>query len=185
MDSSTEKKLPSSTLKVVVIAAVIIIALLIAVIVLLMRPQPTADIDDGGTPKIGYANDATVVMDEDSLQAAVDEAVENAKNGRIALRYQNDAFSEDGKTFSCYIANDKANLYDMFIGLYSDVELTDQLYLSGLVRPGSGFEQLTLDKALPVGDTTVYVALSQVDTDENGQQVITGQVVHTIEFHVG
>jgi len=186
MDSSPQtKKLPSSTLKVIVIAAVIIIALLVAVIVLLMRPEPTTDITDGSIPKIGYANDATVVMDENSLQAAVDEAVENAKNGRIALRYQNDAFSEDGKTFSCYIANDKANLYDMFIALYSDAALTDQLYLSGLVRPGSGFEELTLDKALPAGDNTVYVALSQVDTDENGQQVITGQVVHTIEFHVG
>ena len=72
----------------------------------------------------------------------------------------------------------------MFIGIYSDASLGDQLYLSGLVPPGSGFEEITLDKALPSGDNTVYVALTQVEEDENGQQVISGQVVHTIEFHV-
>lgn len=186
MDSSPQtNKMTSSTLKVVVIAAVIIIALLVAVIVLLMRPQPTADIMDGGIPKVGYANNATVVMDEDSLQAAVDEAVENAKNGKISLLYQNDAFSSDGKTFSCFIANNQLNLYDMFIGLYADEDFSDQLYLSGLVPPGSGFEELTLDHALPAGDNTVYVVLNQVKTDENGQQAITGQVVHTMKFHVG
>lgn len=186
MDPSAEtKKFPVSTQKVVIIAAVIIIALLIAVVALLMRPQATADIEDMGIPKVGYANNATVILDEDSLQAAVDEAVENAKNGRISLLYQNDAFSSDGKTFSCYIANNKLNLYDMFIGLYADSDLTDQLYLSGLVRPGSGFDQLTLDHALPAGENTVYVVLNQVKTDEDGQQTITGQVVHTMKFHVG
>lgn len=185
MDSFPEtKKLPSSTLKVVIIAAVIIIALLVAVILLLMRLQPTADVADGGIPKVGYANNATVVTDQDSLQAAVDEAVENAKNGRISLLYRNEAFSGDGKTFSCFIANNQLNLYDMFIGLYADEDMTDQLYLSGLVPPGSGFEELTLEHALPAGENTVYVVLNQVKTEENGQQTITGQVVHTMKFHV-
>ena len=185
MEPSPEtKKLPSSTLKVIVIAAVIIIALLIAVIALLMRPKSTVDIMDDGIPKVGYANNTIVVTDEGSLQAAVDEAVENAKNGRISLLYQNDAYSSDGKTFSCYIANNKLNLYDMFIGLYADADFTDQLYLSGLVPPGNGFDELVLDHALPAGDNTVYVVLNQVKTDEDGQQTITGQVVHTMKFHV-
>ena len=50
--------------------------------------------------------------------------------------------------------------------------------------PGSGFESITLDRALEAGDHTVNVVVTQVDTDENGAQVIKNQVAHTMEFHV-
>ncbi len=179
-----EKAQSKSNQKWIIILLLLLVILMGVVLAVVLLRGGTQDISDNGTPMIGYATEATVLLDEDALQAAVDEAIANAKNGRVALRYQNDAFSEDGKTFSCYIANDTANLYDMFIAIYSDPALTDQLYLSGLVPPGSGFEEITLDKALSSGDTTVYVALTQVEEDENGQQVISGQVVHTIEFHV-
>ena len=65
------------------------------------------------------------------------------------------------------------------------LELTDQIFLSGLVPPGSGFERITLNRPLDEGDHTVYVSLTQVDIDENGQQVIKNQVMHTMDFHVG
>lgn len=181
MDSSSRMgKKSSSSQKVIIVAAVIIVLLLVAVIVLLVcRPS-----DDGG-PSIGYATDAKVMLDQDSLQAAVDEALENAKNGMVALEYQNDAYSSDGKTFSCYITNAASNLYDMFLTIYADEALTDQLFLSELVPPGSGFEEITLDHALERGDHTVYVAVTQVETDEEtGEQVMRNQVVHSIVFHV-
>ena len=66
----------------------------------------------------------------------------------------------------------------------SDTAMTDQVYLSGLVPPGSGFEEITLDRALDSGDHTMIVVLTQVDTDENGTQVLKNQVSHTVEFHV-
>lgn len=180
MESSVETKNNGSSKKVIVIAAVIIAILLILVVALLMR-KPS---EEENGPKIGYATGAEVMLDEDSLQAAIDEAVENAKNGMVALSYQNNAYSKDGKTFSCYIANDPANLYDMFLTIYADDALTDQVFLSGLVPPGSGFEEITLDHSLETGDHTVYVAVTQVDTDENGEQIMVNQVIHTIEFHV-
>lgn len=182
MDSSsrTEKK-SSSSQKVIIAVAIVIVLLLLAVIVLLLR-RPG---DGGSGPTIGYATDAKVMLDQDSLQAAVDEALENAENGRVALEYQNDAYSSDGKTFSCYIANAAANLYDMFLTIYADESLTDQVFLSELVPPGSGFEEITLDRALDRGDHTVYVAVTQVETDEEtGEQVMRNQVIHSIEFHV-
>ena len=40
-------------------------------------------------------------------------------------------------------------------------------------------------RPLDEGDHTVYVSLTQVDIDENGQQVIKNQVMHTMDFHVG
>jgi hypothetical protein len=119
------------------------------------------------------------------LQAAMDRAMENAKNGNISLLYKNNAYSSDGSTFSCYIVNSGANAYDMFITIYADLEMTDELYLSKLVPPGSGFEEITLEHPLDPGTHTVYVALTQVETDEEtGAQSIHKQVVHTMDFTV-
>ncbi len=182
MDQTKQGAKPSKAL--LIAAAVVIIALLAVIVILIKRPS-LADISDDNVPKIGYDTGATVVLDEASLQAAVDEAMKNAKEGNVALLYENNAYSKDGKNFSCYIANDKTNLYDMYLTIYTDAALEDQVYLSGLVPPGSGFEQITLDRALEKGDHRVYVAVTQVDTDkETGEQVLKNQVVHTIEFHV-
>lgn len=170
-----EKKKPLDKRLIAIIACLTVVIVGMACF-LFFRKEPDNRID--------YAMEAKVMLDQDSLQAAADEAQRNARDGRIALQYQNDAFSKDGKTFSCHIANSSGNLYDMFLTIFADSELTDQLFLSGLVPPGSGFEEITLDHKLEPGDHTVYVAITQVDTDEDGQQVIKNQVVHTIEFHV-
>jgi hypothetical protein len=125
------------------------------------------------------------MLDQDSLQAAIDEAMENAKKGNISLLYKDNAYSDDGSTFSCYIVNSAANAYDMFLTIYADSAMTDELYLSKLVPPGSGFEEITLEHPLDKGDHEVYVALTQVETDEEtGAQTIRNQVVHTMDFHV-
>lgn len=182
MDQTKQGAKPNKAL--LIVAAVIIVALLAVIVVLVSRSAQT-DINDENAPKIGYDTGASVVLDEASLQAAVDEAQKNARDGNVSLLYENNAYSTDGKTFSCYIANDKANLFDMFLTIYADASLTDQIYLSGLVPPGSGFEQITLDRALEKGDHRVYVAVTQVDTDEEtGEQVLKNQVMHTIDFHV-
>jgi len=180
MSQSAETKSNKTTkVAIAVAAAVVAAAIGIGVFALTRR-----DDQDSNSGSIGYASEATIMLDEDSIQAAVDEAQENAKNGMVALQYQNDAFSSDGTTFSCYIANSPSNLYDMFLAIYADAELTDQIFLSQLVPPGSGFENITLDHALDAGSHTVFVALTQVDTNEDGQQVIKHQTMHTMDFHV-
>ena len=180
--SAKTKNTSASTKKVVIIAAIIIALLLIAVIVLLAHTLLKAE--ESSTSQIGYATDATVMLDQDALQAAMDEAMQNAANNSVALRYQNNAFSDDGINFECYIANSTGNLYDMFLAIYADAEMTDQLFLSELIRPGSGFEKIKLNHTLGPGVNTVYVAATLVDTEEDGTQVIKSQVVHTMDFHV-
>ena len=163
---------------VIVLLVVLIIAVIAAVFVLRKDNK-----NDNMT--IGYATEATVMLDQDSLQAAMDKAMENAAKGNVALRYVNNAYSADGTVFNCYIANSEANAYDMYLQIFADPEMTDQIFLSGLIPPGSGFEEITLDHALPDGDTMVYVAVTQVETTESGAQTIRNQVVHTMDFHVG
>lgn len=166
------------------IAVIVCLALVIVAMACFLLFRQTATIDDGEAPRIDYAAEAKVMLDQDSLQAAFDQAVENAARGNISLQYKNDAFSNDGINFSCYLVNSQNNMYDMYIAIYADAALTDQLYLSGLVPPGSGFEEIKLDRALAPGIHTVYVALSQVETDESGNQTLGNQIVHTMDFHV-
>ena len=180
MENIETAKKPSTSSNKLFIAIVVLILVVLAAagaIIYTLNKK-----DDGNV--IGYASEATVMLDENSLQAAMDEAMENARNGRIGLRYQNDAYSDDGINFDCTIANSASNMYDMFLTIFTDPELSDQIFLSGLVPPGSGFEHITLERALDPGDYPVYVVLTQVTTDENGEQVIQNQVTHTMDFHV-
>ena len=104
------KKTPALSNKVVIIAATAVIAALAIVAFLLLSGRR-----DGNATGIGYATEAKVMLDQDSLQAAFDEALRNAQDGNIGLKYQNDAFSSNGTDFECYIVNSEANKYDMFL----------------------------------------------------------------------
>jgi hypothetical protein len=180
METSNKGKSGLSTQSVIIIAAAIVAAaIIIAAGIMLNRPK-----EDSGLG-IGYATEARVMLDQNSLQAAMDEAMENARNGNIALSYKDNAYSTDGSNFECYIVNSANNAYDMFITIYGDAEMSDELFVSQLVPPGSGFENITLEHPLSTGDHVVYVALTQVETDEEtGEQTIRNQVVHTMDFHV-
>lgn len=134
METPTQAPKTLSNKTVISVAAVIIALLLGVVAFLLIRPA-TTNIDDQGVPKIGYATEATVLLDQQSLQAAMDEAMANARDGNIGLYYQNDATSNDGINFDCFIGNSSSNVYDMFLTIFADAELTDQIFLSGLVPP--------------------------------------------------
>lgn len=176
-----EKQKPLDKRLIAVIVGLVVI--IMALVFFLLFRQGT-NLDDNDVPRVGYAAEATVMLDQNSLQMAMDAAMEKAKDGNVALLYKNNAYSENGVDFTCYIVNSPANKYDMFLTIYADPQLTDQVFLSGLVPVGSGFEQISLDRALEPGDHTVNVVVTQVDTDENGAQVIKNQVAHTMDFHV-
>lgn len=133
---------------------------------------------------IGYAEEGiTVVEDANSMEKAIADMLEKASSPGIALSYKNNAFSEDGVHFSCYIANSTRNLYDMFIQIFADEEYQDEVFLSQLIRPGQAFESLTLNHELPKGDTRCYVAMTQVETVD-GEQSVHAQTFFTMDFHV-
>jgi len=178
----TQNKSASPNKGIIAIIALLIVLIIVALgAVFLLRDNQK----DDSNLSIGYATDASVMLDQNSLQAAMDEAAENAAKGNIGLYYVNDAYSTDGLHFECMIGNSSSNLYDMYLQIFADEAMQDQIFLSGLVPPGSGFENITLDHALDPGVHTVYVALTQVDTDEEtGEQVLKNQVMHTMDFHV-
>lgn len=159
------------------------LAMLLAVCLLLSCTacQSEEKPEQSQTPKIGYAEGVTVVEDPDALQKAVDEMYAKAAEGGVGLEYKNDAFSTDGLNFECYIANASNNKYDMYIQIFADEALTDELYLSQLLRPGTAFDALELERELDPGDHRVYVAFTQVEED---LATIHAQVMVTMDFHV-
>lgn len=159
----------------------LVILLLAAILVVVLRGRNTVEpvtINDD-PPALAYA-EGTVALDQAGLQAAID--AEKAKQGSIALEYKNTAISTDGTNFTCYLANSSRNTYDVYFQIFSDADLTDQLLLTGLVRPGNLFESITLDHALDPGSHTVYVVVTQVDED---METVRGQMIHTMTFAVG
>ncbi len=158
--------------KVIIPVAVLVLALCIGAGVYFLRPTPVEDIDDGRIP---YAEGVVVIDKSD---------IEPVEYGWIDLTYNYQAYSNNGVDFSCLLANESSNRYDLYFDLYADAELTDEIFLSGLLQPGTALDKVSLNHALPVGTTTVYVVFNQVDTNEEGNQTIVNQTVVTVDFIV-
>ncbi len=182
-NDSTGKKSKKPVIAVSIAIAAVAVSAAVIVSVVGGGGNEEIDISDDAVPLVGYDSSATMVLNEDDLNAALDKMGTSAEN-EVALLYRNNAYSTDGKNFTCYIVNNPRNAYDMFLTIYSDANMTDEIFLSGLVPLGGGFEEITLEHELDKGDHTVYVVVTQVDTDESGAQVIKSQVSHTMEFHV-
>lgn len=161
----------------VLIAVIVLLLLAIAagcVYFFFIRKAP----DDG----LGYG--IGVALTQEELDAAMADAARNAASGAIGLKYKNNAYSEDGTHFECYIVNSESNYHDMFFEIYADEALTDKIFTSVLIPRGSGYNKLELDRPLDTGDHTVYVKLSLVTTDDDGKEKIASEFTHTMDFHV-
>lgn len=180
MEESAKKPINKT---IIIAAAVIVVAIAAAAVaIVFMLTSKQEELPPSG---IGYANEASVILSQEEMDAAMGLAMQNARDGNVALLYKENAYSTDGVNFSCYIVNSMYNSHDMFLTIFADAEMTDQLFLSQLVPPGSGFENIKLEHSLGLGDHTVYVALTQVGRDEEtGEEYVHKQVFHTMTFHV-
>lgn len=166
MDSEPKQKRVSP----LVLVLIIIIVLLAAAAVVLVMGKLGGDspavesLEDGAVPLLGYEEGLTA-LDEDTLQKAVDEMHAKTAEGGIPLEYQNEAYSTDGEKVECYIANPTKGSYDIYIQIFSDVEYTNQLYLSKLIPPGKALREIQLEKKLEKGTHRVYVVYTQVEDD--------------------
>ena len=146
--------------------------------------QGEGEVDKSNSLIVGYATEGvTAVTNEDELAKAVNELYEKSQRKGMSLKYKYDAFSTDGVNFKCLLANSQDNDDDMFIAIYTDTTFQDELFLSELLRPGTGFEQITLNHPLEKGSHDVVAAFSLVKT-EDGEQSITQQQFIGLKFTV-
>ena len=167
---------------------IVLIVLLVAVtaggataVVMLLNRDTGEPVNTAGL-EIGYADSATIMDEADAQQQAINDLLRGGPG--ISIDYKGDAYSENGKDFECYLANSDVNTEDMYIQICADAEMTDTLFLSQLIRPGYAFRTVTLNRALPEGDNTVYVCFTTVAPNENGELAITGQTTFAVDFHV-
>lgn len=167
MDSEPKQKRGSP----LVLVLIIIIVLLAAVAVVLAMgkfggdQKPNAEnAGENGTPLLGYEEGVTA-LDGDALQQAVDEAYAEAAKQGVAMEYQNDATSKDGYKVECYIGNPDFSGYDVYLQVFADAEMTEQLYLSRLIPPGKALREMNLEKKLQAGKHRVVLVYTQVEDD--------------------
>lgn len=159
-----EKKSGVKNRKTLIVGIIVVVAVIGVIAAVLLNRE-----DDG----LKYAINGVTLLDDSGVYDTLEP-------GSVALEFKNDAYSQDGKTFVCYLGNSALNTYDMYVAIYADAELTDELCVTDMVPPGSGFEELTLNRALPEGDHRVYVAFTQMEDP----RTIHGQTIYTMDFHV-
>jgi hypothetical protein len=148
--------------------------------------QGEGEVDRGNSLIVGYATEGVtpVTNDPDEFSKAVEKAFrEAAEKKPMSLKYRYDATSTDGVHFDCLLSNSQDNDEDMFIAIYTDTTFQDELFLSELLRPGTAFERITLNRQLEKGVHDVVAAFTLVKT-EDGQQSITQQQFIGLRFTV-
>lgn len=158
---TVQKSISSKRKRWIVLPVVIIIALGTAGVLFVLWNSKGKGEDDGG--KIGYDSNAVTVTDEDELQKLVDDIY--AKSGQISLEYKNIANSGDGSNFNCYIANSAKNKYDMYLGIYTDVSYKEELFLTQLMKPGSGIKNFKSKKKMEPGQHNAVLVFTLVEND--------------------
>jgi hypothetical protein len=109
------------------------------------------------------AYEAGVITSEEAARRAAEEA--KVDSGSIALELSVVAFSSDGQTFSCYIANAAENRYDVYIILLDEND--EEVYRSGLVPVGSVLQTFTTYEPLTDGDHRCTLVYHQIDDDHS------------------
>lgn len=174
--SETSQKQKNNSKIVIIIMAVLIVVLIVLIAMLALRKDTPSEDNDSASadttvsqqtlsPGVLMYDANAVGLSEDDLQKQVDEMFERAKEGTMALQFKNTAFSADGINFSCEIGNSIKNNYDMYINIYKDDSLEEQILLTGLIPPGSGIENFQSEVQLDPGRYEALLVLTQVEDD--------------------
>lgn len=181
--------------KAIIILLIIIIILLIAggvTAVILLLGNGSSDnnitdapavmtVDSGKAPELRY-EPGVIGLDQNSVQQAYDAAFEKTQDGYITVDFKTECISEDGVNFRCKIGNAPENTADMYITIYLDSSYSEQLYLSGLIRPGDAIESFTSEKKLDPGRYEAILVLTQVEDDHATMKAQTSVILNlTVE----
>lgn len=131
----------------------------------------------------------TVTDNPEDLAEQVKTMYESAADEGIGVEYKNEAFSADGQNFDCYIGNPTSSSYPLFITIYADNSFQEELFVSGLIKPGQAFNKITFTRPLTEAQNTLPVCYTQVyephtEKNDSDEFKIRGQAVITLNFNV-
>ncbi len=160
-----EKKSSKKTLIIVlIIVVVLLLAGGVSCIALKGRggdkPEESgASLTSEGT--IPYEQNIGIVTSGQNLEDAVKEDADN----KFPLHFSTTATSSDGENFTCVLGNSEGAKYDIYFDMYADPDFTEQVFISGLIPPGSQLESFKTSKKFPEGNTEVFLVVTLVDDD--------------------
>ena len=174
-----------------IIIAVLLAGGIIAAVLILLNQNKTEGADDREPSfTIGYEQNGVVALDPDDFQQLMEGLVIQAQEGMMDLTFRTIAISEDGVNFACDLGNDIANRYDMYLNIYLDEAMEQQVLLTGLLPPGAKLESFKSEIPLEVGEYESILVFTQVDDDHAtivGQSMVslTLKVLDEREYQTG
>ncbi len=177
----TEEKKSSN--KTVIIILIIVIILLLAggatFFILNANNKPSESESTGGK-QIPLEVNAGVVS-PDKVKEWNEQAIKEMQDNEIPMIFSPTATSTDGVNFECEIGNPPGAKYYMYLDLYSDVSLEEEVYLSGLLEPGKGITSFSTSKTFPKGETDAVLVFTTVRDD---QKTIVAQTMVYLTLQV-
>jgi len=132
---------------------------------------------------------STVVDDNADMAERMRKLQEALKETGIEIEYKNEAYSRDGVNFECYIGNPIKSAFPLFITIYADNTFQEELFVSGLIKPGQAFNRVVMSRALEYGTSVLPICYTQVYEPHTGPNetddfTIRAQTIVTINFNV-
>ena len=156
MAENEKKKNKALVPILLIILIVVIVAAAVVIIKLLTKEDDKPDTASGNWIGIGYEQNATILTSGE---------IAFSQPEGIGIRFNPLATSADGENFNCEIANSYANTLDMYIDIYTDGTYEEEIYISGLMRPGEGITYFKTNRVMSKGTYDVVLVLTLVEDD--------------------
>lgn len=175
-----EKK--SSNNKIVIILIIVIVLLLAGGAVFFIMNNKSDK--EGDTTTSGKQIPLEVnagVLNPDKLKEWNESVLAEMEDNQIPIMFSPTAISKDGKNFSCEIGNPPGAKYYIYLDMYSDTTLSEEVYLSGLLDGGQGITTFETSKTFPKGETDIVLVVSTVQED---RKTIVAQTMVALTLQV-
>lgn len=153
-----EKKKNKALVPILIVILIVVIAAAAVIIIKLLNKE-----DDGGN-SLNYTSEAGIGYELNATVLTSGDIAVSQPDG-VAIRFVPMARSEDGENFVCEIANSYANALDMYIDIYLDANYEEEIYLSGLMRPGEGITSFKTNRVMSKGTYDVVLVATTVEDD--------------------
>lgn len=169
-----EKKQSSNKRFIIILLIIFLLILLIGGFLLLkfLRKEPAEE--PTSKKEIPYAVDVGLITSGTTF----DDIREDADKV-IPLSYSPYLVSSDGINFDCNIGNPLGAVYDMYFDFYTDLTFEHQIYLTGLVPPGSKLQKITSNIQFPEGQRDIIMVVTTV-ADDHSTLIAQQNIVLTI-----
>lgn len=154
------------------VIGVIVIGILTAILIIVIGKEnapaeATDPMDNVVNGQIQYDDNVVLIDDGDDIQAAYDAAKKKVEEGMIGLQYNNVATSSDGVNFDCVLGNSDTNSYDIYYDLYTDMNMSQRVFITGLIPPGSGITSFKSQVKYEPGTYEAILVITQVEDDHS------------------